>query len=214
MLRVNNLIGFGARRRVGSFTFITSGDGTTGTVTIPGTPTAGDFCVIWSWFRNSVVSAGAASGFTSLVFSDGTTGAGAGTGGGRIQAKFLTGAETTVTIETGFNATRWICATFRPNTTTGSNFAGNDTTAETTNGDPASQTINASAAGLPHILLANFANDGTQTIGTMTKITHGTGAQFAAYGIVNSGGSPADVTVDQTDGGNQNLLQSLYVTFS
>lgn len=193
-----------------SLSFIASGEGTGATVTIPGTPTADDICVIWSWFRNTLSSGGLASGFTNGVNQDAS---GTSEGGGRIQIKKLTGSETTVTIEAGTNATSWLCATFRPSSPV-AGFVVNDTATEATNNDPAAQTV--SVAGIPGPTLAlAHARQGTINLGTMTTITNsGFTSHVAGYKIDNPGGSPADITVDTTDGGSQNLLQSLYLTFT
>lgn len=210
-LTATNLSGFGGGAPQVSFTFVSSGSGTTATVTIP-TMQAGDLCLIWSYGRNTFTTGPGAgpAGFTELAYVNGSA-------GGSLHAKILTGSETTVTTYVGGNASRWVALVFRPSSTITS-VTLNSYNVETTAGDPASQTILAAAGSAPMILtgqMAASASPGTRTTSpAMTEVAATGGLQFVHYTIVNPGEAGVDTTYDQSDGGNNNALQSGYLTFN
>lgn len=207
------LLGHRVRRALSvprSFSFVAAGGGTTSTITIP-TFAVGDLCVVWNWYRNAYSSGGVPSGFTGLQDNQVS-------GGGIISAKILVGGETTVTGLAGSAEQRWIAATFRP-TVAISGFAWNDPAGASADTNPAVQTINAAGATPPVILLGQMAAGSAVSPRTMSPAldelnNHAQTNHFAHYKIYNPGDTPADHTYDMDDEGNQNLLQSGYLTFT
>ena len=204
-----------------TFTFVASGSGDSSTITIPGTPTAGDLVLIWNFATNSGSSPPdvTPSGFTKLIT---TATPGGWYGRASVFAKKLDGTETTVTGLNGPNGTRWIAATFHPDSPFLS-FANG----MTPNGvieqssDPSVQTItSASAASLPAMLWAHMAVWNAVTISprtmspAMSEIAGFAGNHFAHYRIIASGDTPDDNTYDMDDEGDRNTLQSGYLTFT
>lgn len=103
----------------------------------------------------------------------------------------------------------------------------NDPGAEMTDGNPVAQTVNASGAVVPLLVLAAYAcgtgvvNPRTFTVGgsaakdgeiNVTDVISGDGDMWLAYKIYNS--SPANVVVDMDDEGFDNTVLSCYLTCS
>lgn len=88
-----------------------------------------------------------------------------------------------------------------------------DAAGEVTNGNPASQVVNASGGAAPLIVIAGYASNTAVNPRTFTPTKDGEvnpdTLLYLAYKIYNSG--PADVTVDIDDEGNGNGLQSFYI---
>lgn len=206
--------------KVKNFTFVGSATGSGSSINI-GTVgvQAGDFCVIFNTTAGSTTEV-IPSGFTPLQ----STSVGS-SGRAVISAKKLTGSETTVS---GLSAgtPSWIVAVFRPDGAY-SSFTGHNGGAEGTTGNPVSQSMNVSGVPTPIILLGQmYSNDGGSgyrtidvrtTSPTMTELAGTTGqspqGQYAHYTLYNAGSTPANTTYDMDDEG-QNILQSVYVTFS
>jgi hypothetical protein len=196
-----------------SFSFLAAGGASSPTITIPGTPTAGDLCVIFNWCRNAFPGT-VPSGFTALQ-----TNGSAGVGGGIISAKKLDGTETTVTGLNGDNDELWIVATFRP-TGPFASFAWNSGNGENVNSaNPASQNIVALGATVPVILLGQMCASGTISPRSISPAmdelnSHSNVNQYAHYKIYNPGDTPASHTYDMDDEGNQIVIQSGYLSFT
>lgn len=192
-----------------SFTFVASGSGSDPSIELPGTPTAGDLCVIWSFYQwADTLAGGTPADFTRLGNNIGVSGHFS-----EIAAKILVGGETTVT---GYNADideSWIAATFHPSSPI-TGFAWNSPNEQGTTGNPSAQTI--TAATPPIILLGAMGSSGTinprTTDPTMDELTSGSD-HFGHYFIYNPGDTPVNHSYDMDDEGS-NLLQSGYLTFT
>lgn len=196
-----------------SFSFVTSGEGSTTTCTIPGTPTAGDLCIIWVGCRNSSTYA-LPSGFTEIArVGDG----GATNGAAYIFAKKLVGSETTVTVPSGSNNNIWIAATFTP-TSSWTTINQGTPNGEATSGNPVNQTVTVASVNPPVFVLGCMFSSGGLTPSTspaMTEIAHSGARLYAHYLIYNPGSSPANqTTYDMGDGGAQNAMVSNYINLT
>ena len=203
-----------------TFTFVASSSGSGTTITIPGTPTAGDLCIIWNTATNSggIPPDVTPAGFTKLATFASSEG---WWERASVFAKKLDGTETTVTGLNGPNGTRWIAATFHPDSPFLSFANGMTPNGEWTNGNPASQTItSASAASLPAMLWGQMSLWSSVTISprttspAMSEIAGAVGNHFAHYRVIAYGATPDDNTYDMDDEGNSNVLQSGYLTFT
>lgn len=197
-----------------SFSLVASSGTTSTTVTIPGTPTAGDLCIIWNYIRNNTSGGSAPSGFTELIGQN-VTGAGAG----YIYAKKLDGTETTVTTYTASTLTRSIAATFRPSKPF-STFSvdADDKETECTDGNPVSQTITITKAA-PVIAFGQMGANGTIDPISISPVMdglndHSQGNHYAHYKIYNPGDTISNHTYDMDDEAAENVLQSGYLTFT
>jgi hypothetical protein len=133
---------------------------------------------------------------------------------GRFTAwhKIADGSEagTTLTLDNGSVSDRIILAVFRGNRPIASASV-QGIQAVLTGGDPAPQTITASAGTPPLIVCAGEADsfspapDGTITAGTSTTFS---------YKIYNVGDTPANVTIDKGDEGDANDLGGFYLNCS
>lgn len=222
MFMVNHLNGFNAGGGAPSFTFVASSGTTTSgatALTLPGTPTAGDLCIIWIYLRNNLSSGSAPSGFTELRAQNV-----AGAGAGYIYGKKLVGGETTVEVYAGTTIQRAIAATFHPSVPfntfsmnpSGAAPAGSS---ECTDGNPASQTIGSSAGVTPVIALGQMGGNGAvsprSTSPAMSELNdHAQTNHYAHYTIYNPGSTPSDHTYDMDDETAENVLQSGYLTFT
>jgi hypothetical protein len=197
-----------------SIAFRTSATSSATTLTAPSTIVAGDLLV---WSENSVTFGGlptsvVPTGFTSI--SNNTVGTNR-----RIITAYkiaVSGdASSTITGMTTNNALTKMLLVFSTNGATSASVF--DIGYETTNNDPAAQTIT-SGSGTPPLVSIGYVRTGTGTY-SMTPTEDGVvstnsdvAGSFFVYKIYNS--SPADVTVDATDGGNNNTINSFYIQVS
>lgn len=194
------------------FVYLASGGGTTATVTVPGTPTAGDLCIIWTWGRNTFGTGPGAgpSGFTELLYENTN-------GGGSLHAKKLLGSETTVTTYLGGAATRWIAVTFHPSRSF-SGFSWTTSGSESAAGNPVAQSIVTSGTALrPLLLLGQMGSSGTispRTSGSLSELNDHASTQHYIHYLTLTTGALADQAYDMDDEGAQNVLQSGYLSFT
>jgi hypothetical protein len=192
--------------------FRSSAVSSAGTITAPSDIVAGDLLVLYdnaantSGFPTSVIPSGWAS--PAIINQTG------GSGSNRrviVSMKIADGTEAGATI-TGMDGTLLdakVLIVFSTNgATTSSAF---DAAVEITQGDPAQQTINASSGSPPLVCIgfSRIEGGGGATMTPTQDGTAGTGTHIGYYKIYNS--SPADVTFDAADGGNNNMLMSFYV---
>jgi hypothetical protein len=202
------------QRNVLSIAFRTSATSSATTLTAPSTIVAGDLLV---WSENSVnlstiPTSVVPTGFTSI--SNNTV----GTNRRIITAYKIADsgdASSTITGMTTNNALTKMLLVFSTNGATSASVF--DIEYETTNNDPAAQTIT-SGSGTPPLVSIGYMRTGTGTC-SMTPTEDGVvstssdvAGSFFLYKIYNS--SPADVTVDATDGGNNNTINSFYIQVS
>lgn len=216
-LAINNplLLGVGGppSASLTTLTFVASGVGTSPTITIPGTPTAGDLCVIVQYSIAGTPAIVTPSGFTELI----TSNTGIATNRASMWAKKLVGGETTVTGTDG-TADRWIAMTFHPNSAIGA-FAANDIETAMSTVAPGQRTIQATGAATKPVLLIGQMGAASgdvidpRTISpAMSEIAGGATNHYGHYFIYNSADTLADHTYDMADEGIQNMLQTLYIT--
>lgn len=220
MLRVNNLIGFGAGGpKTVDFTFVTSTTGNNVNKAIPSAGVvAGDLCVIFDSGLKTTgsVSAVTPSGFTFVGGDTATDGS--NNLGCRISAKILESGDIggTVTGINGPDDSRYITAVFHPSTTI-RGFTVNSPNNDGTSGNPAAQTITASGETKRAVLmLGSMRATGAvspRTATSMTEIAGSATTHYAHYRIFNVGDATADQTYDMDDEG-VNILLSAYLTFT
>ena len=197
-----------------SIAFRTSATSSATTLTAPSTIVAGDLLV---WSENSVNTSTiptsvVPTGFTSISNNS------VGTNRRIITAYKIAvsgDASSTITGMTTNNSLTKMLLVFSTNGATSASVF--DIGYETTNNDPTAQTIT-SGTGTPPLVSIGYVRTGSGTY-SMTPTEDGVvstnddvAGSFFVYKIYNS--SPADVTVDATDGGNNNTINSFYIQVS
>lgn len=207
-----------------TFTFIGSDTADSTTIDLSslsaGAIAAGDFCVILNAARSSNAASDARpstvlpSGFTSCQNNNSDSSTTFGDVRSIISAKILVGSETTLTGMNGGVDDFWIVLVFRPSSAISAFAWTGDGDAR--DGNPPEQTIVASAAAAPVILVgqmsAGTAVDPRTISPTMTEVAGPSDHHYAHYRIDNS--APQDTTYDMTDEGAGNVMQSGYFTFT
>lgn len=188
--------------------FRSSATSTANTITAPSDIIAGDLLVLYdravdtSGVPTSVVP----SGFTSILDE-----AHEGTRRTICSFKIANGTEASATI-TGMDAISVDIKTLIVFSTGGATSAiAYDSIFQSTEADPTAQTINASS-GTPPLVVIGFVRQISATGQSMSPTQDGTvanGQNIGYYKMYNS--SPADVTFDCGDGGNNNVLMSFYI---
>lgn len=186
-------------------------------VTFP-TVQKGDFAIVFvrSTSTGSAVVASTPSGFTLIKYEDTLS-----THRGLIAYRICDGSEGGTTVSGGQNGSsnHTHLFIFRPDFPFASLSIGS-LNSEATGGDPALQTIAASAGTAPSVIVFGYAigRDGAPTrsgtLHTTGTTWTGTGSAtvFGAYRIFNS--SPIDLTYDANDSGLATALISFYVQFN
>ncbi|NIR50013.1 hypothetical protein GWO43_16060 [candidate division KSB1 bacterium] len=198
-----------------ALTFQSSATSTADTITLPSDVQAGDVMVLCQ--RAQTNFGGPPSDVTPTGWTD--VGAAVNVDDGaaiRVSHKYKIAeagdASSSVTGMDGANGDWKIVFVFRPDNAADS-VAPQDLAGEITDGDPASQTANASVGTEPLIVLASFGErGGNQTGISFSPAEDGSVANTDIdfyRKIYNS--SAADVTVDLGDGGNDNSLCSFYL---
>lgn len=200
-----------ARRRVSglSFDLVASGGDDILAITIPGTPTAGDFCVLFNYAAGGSAGGGLASGFTLLRNDQNSNTR------GLLAAKILTGSETTVNgLSNGI--INWIAVTFRPSIPL-TGFAFNAGLGAATSGDSAAQIILAAGeTNLPIMLIGQMASTSISSITISPAMNQLSffAVHYAHYMIYNIGDTPANHSYNAALGGTRNIQQTGYITFT
>jgi hypothetical protein len=194
-----------------SLAFRSSSTNNASTITVPNDVVASDLLVLYDRAGNTsgFPTAVTPTGFTQILNQTGSTNL-------RFVCSFKiaagTEAGTTITGMNGNNLNGKILMVFSTNgATAGAAF---DVAFQNTDGDPAAQTVNASGQSTPLVVIA-YMRQVTITSQSFSPTEDGTvpfGAQTAYYKMYNA--SPADVTVDCGDGGNNNALLSFYIQVS
>lgn len=192
--------------------FRSSATSTASTIVAPSGIVAGDLLVLYdnaaniSGFPTAVIP----TGFDSPAIIN-QTGGSASNRRCIVSKKIANGTEAGATI-TGMDGTLLdakILVVFSTNGAT--NSTAFDSVIQITQGDPTIQTIDSSIGSPPLISLGFLRNEGGGG-GTMSPTQDGivgSGTHQGYYKIYNS--SPADVTFDTGDGGNNNMLMSFYI---
>jgi hypothetical protein len=222
MLDVNQLIGFGDRRRslVTPMTTITQEGSSTSTnsatITAPATIQAGDILILaqYSSSLTSVPTAVFPSGFTTVV----------NTGGVEARAiisyKIADGSEASA-VFTGMDATGTdqfdakAMYVFRGDAAAVSVTISDVNGEVQTSGNPAAQVKNIASEVAPLVVIGSFGTEPTGTVDPRTWTPgpkdgeiNPTNQFYLAYEIFTSGW--ADTTIDMADEGFGNALQSFY----
>lgn len=189
--------------------FRSSANSTASTITIPSDVVAGDLLVLYDRATNTsgTVTFAVPSGFSTILNQLPVTTI-------RFVCSYKiatsTDASSSITGMNGTNDNSKILLAFSTGGAT--TAAAYDIAFQQTDGDPTSQTINASGQTTPLVVLG-FIRQQTATSQSMSPTQDGTAASgttnTAYYKIYNS--SPADVTFDCGDGGTQNALMSFYI---
>ena len=195
-----------------SIAFRSSANSTTTTLTAPSDIVAGDLLI---WYDNSLnfstfPTAVVPTGFTQISTTTNATNR-------RIISayKIAVGGDASATI-TGMsflNAGVKGLIVFSTNGATSA--AVFDADIQNTDGDPTAQTVTSSSGTPPLVVIGLIRNQTANYSMTPTEdgvATFSAGQQFGLYKIYNS--SPANVTVDTNDGGNNNLINSFYMQVS
>lgn len=216
MLRVNNLIGFGARRG-GGLVFLASAVSNAGTITIPAGAQAGDLAVLCDHARdsNDTPTDVVPSGWTGWG-TDGTDAIGDAFRG-RLSYKILGAAEGGTNV-TGMNdsAEDKVMLVFR-NSGPITNVTASTLNIQTTTGNPAAQSVMASSGTPPLVVIGcAAAHDATAAFSTANPAFDATVAtadadMIVGYKIYNA--SPQNHSIDMNNLG-ANLLASGYLSVS
>lgn len=220
MLVLNQLTGFGARRRASApaamtLSFVDSAIGgdsvAENDITIPAGAAIGDFAVL-TQYTQTAANAGLPSGWTNAAYYTGASGR------IRIAYRVLLTGDPGLNFATDNNAAN-ILMVFRPSVAIGSVTVGS-AAAITTNANPSAQVVTSSAAAAPVIVFGVVGSSGDVGFSTFSPAADGTvtnprwvtgynsARSDAGYKIYNS--APADVTIDKADDGNYNALASCY----
>lgn len=209
-------VGHLAGARVSTLTRVADGGSASSTTSLPSGSQAGDVCILFDFANNSsgTPTTVVPSGFTTISNLDGGS-----TSRRILSAGILTAADITAGTLTGMSGTNYVhklVVGFRPDVaiTSGSVGSANE---EITNGNPTLQTITASGGAAPLVVFAmGCQNSGITMSGTLTstgtQVTNLNSRLRAYYHIYNT--SPADLTVDMGDFGNNNSLHSAYFQVS
>lgn len=216
MLRVNQLVGFGAASVAAaappttlSF-FASSSSSTSGTITLPASILSGDVIFIYQYTRDTSAPATVVpTGYTAVANISSTN--------GRVivSYKISAGSDSgaSVTIMTSGVTSLAIAAVFRGDNPVSSITIGSLNT-QITDGNPTSQTCTASSGVAPLVVLGCYGAVlavSTQTFSPTQDgeiSPFGTPACIIRYKIYNA--SPVNVAIDEADGGNDNSLISFY----
>jgi hypothetical protein len=198
---------------------VASATSTAQTITGPAGILAGDLLVLWDHASNStttIPTAAVPSGF-STVTND-TLVAGVGFGSRNIASiKIATGVEASASLTgmTGTNVIRKALYVFRGDVAITSAMA-LDAASEYTDGDPASQTVNASGGTPPLVVIGCYRSADVLDPRSFSPAKDGeinpTTTLYLAYKIYNA--SPQDVTIDMEDEIEGSGLASFYVKCS
>lgn len=191
-----------------SIAFRSSATSSAATITAPSDIVAGDLIVLYDRATNTsgVPTSVVPTGFTSILDQSHE-----GVRRTICSFKIANGSEASASITgmDGNSADSKVIAVF---STSGATSAiAYDAAFESTDGDPATQTINASS-GSPPLVAIGFVRQVTATGQSMSPTQDGTvgsGQNVGYYKIYNS--SPANVIFDCGDGGNANALMSFYI---
>lgn len=190
--------------------FVGSNTSTAASVSVSGLVSAGDAIVLFDIAINAgdapaLVTPG---GFTNIYSTSSAS------PGHRIAGcyKIADGTETTLTGMAGDLAAAKIATIFRGSSAIAAIAIG-DIAAESTNGNPASQTCNASGGATPLIVFGSYDSGGSVDPRTFSPAADAEIAVFtfffAKYKIYNS--TPQDTTIDMDDEGVANGLASFYM---
>ena len=181
------------------------------TVTWPASIQAGDAAFLFDANRSvSTPAEVIPSGFTKI------TGDSTSSSRGTASYKLCVGTETgSLTGQNGLTQNAKILIVFRGSSPISTITIGS-ANAKVTTGDPVSQSVTASGQAAPLIVLGQACYDsGTAAFSTASPAfdsTFGTGVQLVGYKIYNT--SPANHSIDQSDGGSFNFLTSFYARFT
>lgn len=101
-----------------------------------------------------------------------------------------------------------------------SNVAVQDVAQQITNGNPSSQTCNASGGTVPLVVIGTYSSSGDVSSRTFSPSADAEISQFSGFGISSYvkykvyNSSPSDTTIDSGDDGDDNTLQSFYLEIS
>ena len=225
MFMVNHLIGFGAGgEALTTLTQVLSATDNDGAAfTLPVGIVAGDLIIVWDYAAGITLPADATpSGFTQvLTVTDGTNVR------AKLSFKIAVGTESGASVN-GLNGDvreGKLTYVFRGNAPIAVATPA-DTATELTGGNPAAQTVNASGAAVPLVVVGCYTTATGGTVdprtftvggsaakdGEITVNPAGGGNMYLAFKIYNS--SPADVVVDMDDEGAGNVLASCYIACS
>jgi hypothetical protein len=224
MLTVNNLTGFGGRGAL-QLSYLTYAVSNSSTITIPASVAVGYLAVLFdhAYDRDTTPPIDAVipttvvpSGWTSIknTTADSSTTKSRGISSYRIIQSGDAGSSITGMNDNGEDKVMLIFAASRPIVSvTPSTWNG-----QGTDGNPSSQSVLATAATAPLIVIgASGGYSGTFSFTTASPSFDGTQATadndaIMGYKIYN--GSPADHTIDIGDNGDTNILQSGYLVVS
>lgn len=213
----NPMIAFGSTALtslsfVGRSAAVASG-GAAAVISLPAGSAAGDLCILQS---GSVTTStpSAPAGFTALVATASAT------NNCLIAYKVLTAADilagSVKGISGGSGTNRAVIAVFHPNTPFKS-LLGGGAQGQGTSGDPVAQTISATSATPPVLLLGcGYATALIAMSGTLTTSGSVVAGSNSNHWLVYEFqvGSTANRTIDCNDGGTANILQSCYLQLS
>lgn len=194
--------------------FFASATSTAATITAPAGILAGDLILLQDVANGSPVSV-TPTGFT--LINDQVS----GTERAVISLKKAVGTEGGTAI-TGMNDTdmRKVMLVFRPSTPC--NYSVSAVGTQGTDADPAAQTVAAGAGVAPLIVFGSYSVQSAGTVDPRTFTVAGVAAKdgevsalaqsYFAYKIYNS--SPQDVVIDMADEGNNNILNSFYISMT
>jgi hypothetical protein len=217
MFKVNQLVGFGARRV--SFVPLTTlslqasqVSNFSQTITGPASIQAGDILILHDFAYVSSGGPPAAaipSGFTTIVNLGGSIARSV------VSYKIADGSEASASLS-GMPDDEYVAKmlyVFRGNApATSVNVAGLNQ--QLTGGDPTSQNVAASGGAVPLLVIGAYGSGGGISPRTFNPAKDGeingiSGLAYLAYKIYNS--SPADTAVDMVDEGGENTLVSFYM---
>jgi hypothetical protein len=222
MLQLTNLIGFGAAppaklTAVSLFASATGSSGSAGntTVTVPAGVIAGDLLVFVDSADAPTPATGSVPAGFTLIRTDNVGG-----GAQIVSYKIAVGNEAGTNIVGSTVSTQWRSClfVFRGNvpikTVTAAGVNG-----QATASDPTAQTITSGSGTPPLVAIADYrgTTPATRTFsraadGTISNPAPNAGITSASYKIYNS--APANISVDMTDEGLINILQSFYLALS
>jgi hypothetical protein len=204
-----------SRRKVSSLSFAGQTQGTTTTISLPGTEQVGDLAIV-------IYAAVASSGTPTPVTPSGFTPFAEALGGSRaglwLYYKVLGAGDlgATYTGASGSTGTRWKTALFRGDARISSVTAGSPN-GQATTGNPSNQTIT-SSDGTPPLVVIGAAQGqvGVSLSGTLnsagTELQTSGSTQRAVYLIANS--AAPNYTWGMADAGDYNALVSAYLSVS
>lgn len=213
MFKLNQLTGFGVKPELTGLSYVgstaTEYYSGLGTPLFPTGLTAGDLIICCNWATNSTLpTTKVPTGFTQVYNSNDTYSRAIvsykvsdGTESGTALANFMT---------TIIGWSDIFLIAFKP--ASPATFSFQDVTYETTNNDPASQTINCGSSSNPRCVIGWFDCDDTDPTVTMSPTQDGTclmgstGIYWKIYNLPSG-----NVTFDAPDGGSSNHLGSFYV---